>query len=446
MAYVSVLNPALFTHDQELTATVETLTERLFPPSFDRRRIGRTFRKIAENTLVRGIRNQPQGTPSPSITDQCLIEYAEKCRVPMWVPEQFEYHRPALMGRIHHVRTWVDLDAVSEECSAPARFKGCIRKLKIMQGLINLGLPSLSGVNSHNAAELEKHALKFDLDFAGMPYYAEAKDLLRDLVTVRVDYTEHDPRVLGYCYKGEDLISLTQKFFRQSTSLLAHPIKPGVTKVADLAQVSRVTTFMHEVCHVETVLNAVDAVMYEDEILRSYAYQDPVEAEWQKRCPKTMLEPESRVEVSGKTYGWVKCLALRVIDEQNETLRAEANAETWANHANIRLLIYAYPELDFLSGPVVRCRKTLLHHFSAFNVLRHPNLTLIQDLPDYNAEKDLWLQKKGKRTPKTVKALLNQLIAMYNMHGPSMDVMLKEAGLRLGQEDLADALKEKLHC
>jgi len=279
-----------------------------------------------------------------------------------------------------------------------------------------------------------------------MPYHTEAKKLLRDLVTVRVDYTESDSRLLAYCYKGEGLISLKEKFFRESTSLLAHPIEPEVTKVADLVVVSRVTTFMHEICHVETVLNAVDAVMYEDEILRSCAYQDPVEAERQKRCPSTMLEPESRIEVSGKTYGWVKCLALRVVDEQNDTLRAEGNAETWAIHATIRLLIYAYPELDFLSGPVVGCRKTLLHHFSAFNVLRHPNSTLIQDLPDYDAEKDLWLQKKGERTPKTVKALLNQLIAMYNMHGPSMDVMLEEAGLRLGKGDLADALKEKLHC
>jgi len=165
MAYVSILKPALFTHDQELTATVETLTERLFPPSFDWRRIGRTFRKIAENTLVRGIRNQSRGTSSPSITDQCVIEYAEHCRVPIWVPQRFEHHCAALMGRVHHARTWVDLDAMSEECSAPTRFKGCIRKFRLIQGLIDLGLPSLSGVNSHNAAELEKHALKFDLSF-----------------------------------------------------------------------------------------------------------------------------------------------------------------------------------------------------------------------------------------------------------------------------------------
>lgn len=203
---------------------------------------------------------------------------------------------------------------------------------------------------------------------------------------------------------------------------------------------------MHEICHVQTVLHAVDAVMYEDEILRTRAYQDPVEAERQKHLPRTMLEPDSRIEVPGKTYGWVKCLALRVIDEQNDTLRAEGNVETWAKYANIRLLIYAYPEFDFLSGPMAVCRKTLLHHFSAFNVLRHPGSSLIQDLPNCDAGKDQWHQKKGKQTPTTVKALLNQLIAMYSLHGPSMDDMLKEAGLRLGGEDLADALKEKLHC
>lgn len=201
---------------------------------------------------------------------------------------------------------------------------------------------------------------------------------------------------------------------------------------------------MHELCHVPTVLNVADTVMYEDEVLRSCAAQDPVEAEKQKHCPPISLQPDSRIETPDQTYGWVRCLALRVVDEENDTLRAEGNADTWAIHANIRLLIYAYPEFDFLSGLVVVHIKSLLHHFSAFNVLRYPGSAYIQDLPNYEAGKDPWLQKKGKRTPKTVKVLLNQLIAMYNLHGPSMDDMLTEAGLRLGKEDLADALKEKL--
>jgi len=164
----------------------------------------------------------------------------------------------------------------------------------------------------------------------------------------------------------------------------------------------------------------------------------------QKHCLSTMLEPGPGIEIPGQTIGWVKCLALRLLDEQNDTIRAEGNAETWDIYGTLRLLIYAYPELDFLSGPVIVYRQKVLHHFSAFSVLRHPGTTPIQHLPNYDAQEDLWLQKQGERTPRTVKALLNQLIAMYNMHGPSMEDILREAELRLEKEDLAYALKEKL--
>lgn len=140
MADVSVLDPALFTHDQELTVTVEALTERLFPPSFERRRIGRTFRKIAEDTLVRGIRSKSRGTPSPVISEEYLKQYSEHYRVPIWVVEAFEYSCPELMGKICRVQTWADLYAVAKECSDPAWFQHHLRGIQVKQALIDPGL------------------------------------------------------------------------------------------------------------------------------------------------------------------------------------------------------------------------------------------------------------------------------------------------------------------
>lgn len=360
--------------------------------------------------------------------------------------EELKYYCPELTGKIDRARGWTDLYTVSKERTAPAWFKRYLRVSQISQAYIDLGLPSQFVLTAHNAVELEKYALSLDSISSRVPLGIEPKTMLPDLITVRVDYRNTtEPDALAYCHAWKGLISLTPNFFQDSTLLVSCPIAPGVTKFTDLVTMSRVTTFMHEVYHVSTVLSAKDEVLCEEEILRSCTYQDPIEVERQKHCLSTMLEPGSGIEIPGRTIGWVKCLGLRILDEQNDTIRAEGNAETWAIYGNIRLLIYTYPELDFLSGPVVVHRKTMLHHFSAFNILRHPDSVMIQDLPDYNVEKDLWVQKKGKRTPNTIKALLNQLIAMYNMHGPGLDDLLREAGLGTGQDNLTDALKEKLH-
>lgn len=200
MADVSVLDPALFTHDQELTATVEASIERLFPSSFERRRIGRTFRKIAENTLVRGIRSKSRGIPSPVISEERLKQYSEHCRVPIWVVEAFEYICPELTGNIRRVQIWADLYAVSKECSEPAWFQYHLRGLQVEQAFIDLGLPSQSDVNAHNAAELEMHALNFDIALRQESDHKEAKALLQDLVVVRADHINTTkPSLWAYC-------------------------------------------------------------------------------------------------------------------------------------------------------------------------------------------------------------------------------------------------------
>jgi len=258
-AYLSVLDPALFTPDQELIATVQTLTECLFPPSFDSRKIGRISRKIAENFLVRGIRNHTRCISSSIITDELLIQYSENCRIPMWVVEELGYYCPGLTGKIDRARCWADLYTVSKECTAPTWFKRYLRVSQISQAYIDLGLPSQFVLTAHNAVELEKYALNLDSVSSRVPLGTEPKTMLPDLITVRVDYRNTAvPDVLAYCHAWKGLISLTPNFFQDSTLLVSCPIVPRVTKITDLVTVSRVTTFMHEIYHVGTVLSAKD--------------------------------------------------------------------------------------------------------------------------------------------------------------------------------------------
>lgn len=66
MAYVCMLDPALFTPDQELIATAQTLTECLFPPSFDSRKIGRISRKIAETSSCVVYETKREASPALS--------------------------------------------------------------------------------------------------------------------------------------------------------------------------------------------------------------------------------------------------------------------------------------------------------------------------------------------------------------------------------------------
>lgn len=99
------------------------------------------------------------------------------------------------------------------------------------------------------------------------------------------------------------------------------------------------------------------------------------------------------------SYGIEACLALARRDLWNNTNKAEDNADSWALYALLRMLIYAYLDLDILGAideedsfvrndRTVQTRDTLLHHCTLFECLRHPDAGLISDHPSYNASKD----------------------------------------------------------
>lgn len=76
--------------------------------------------------------------------------------------------------------------------------------------------------------------------------------------------------------------------------------------------------------------------------------------------------------------------------------------------------MFAYPEYDFLSEPYVIKRKTLLHHFSVFNCLRHQDEIKIENLVGYELAKDLSRNSTKSQAPSTVKELLPSLTIMYD--------------------------------
>ena len=119
------------------------------------------------------------------------------------------------------------------------------------------------------------------------------------------------------------------------------------------------------------------------------------------------------------------CVASAILDQALGTTRSEDNADSWANLIFIRTLVLAYPEYDF-SGPVVRKRKTLLHHFLGFVCLRHPDEQVIESLEGYISAMDLWKKNSHVEQPPTFKELLDVLAAMYNQYGKSIDEIVEE--------------------
>lgn len=134
-----------------------------------------------------------------------------------------------------------------------------------------------------------------------------------------------------------------------------------------------------------------------------------------------------------KAYAFERCHILAQLDNTHGTSRAEENADSWALLAALSSLVLLYPEYDFLvEGNQVRLRQdgALLHHCSAFDCLRHEAMGSVVDLPGYQADKDLWRQRKpGIARPKTVQHCNEFLEELVAEQGTSLQSVLDEAGL-----------------
>ncbi|KAK5955119.1 hypothetical protein OHC33_003798 [Knufia fluminis] len=444
-AYAMILDPILFTKEEDLPIANDLLIDRLFPPSFDRKRINRTFRKLAENTLLRGSSNLMPYATNPPIPELRLQQYIINHRKPIRAMRELREQFPDLVRKTGRASTWRDMMQIARKTLTRGgklhSFVKVVRDLQVRHAIHDLGFPAPSTLGGRRDPELEEKALSSEYDWWEDAAMAGTSSMMPDLVLVRSEYENINDII---AFVQGDVINLTPRFWMRSTSLVGAQIRAGVTTIADVISESRLQTFMHELFHIPTVLGAIDAVMYHDEIEDACAEHDSVVVGKQEGRPQEPCKPRFRRPL-GRTYGYVRCLALRILDVLNGSLQAEANAETWAIYGMLRLWMLAYPEMDFLSGPVVTHREQFLHHCTVFNILRHPDAITIEDLPGYKPEKDPWLQEKGERTPNTVKSLLNQMIAMNNRYGTSFEDMLEEAWSQPTQEDLADSFKDKLH-
>jgi len=130
----------------------------------------------------------------------------------------------------------------------------------------------------------------------------------------------------------------------------------------------------------------------------------------------------------------MNCRFLQKIDRILGTTRSEENADTWACCGHTLALILAYPEYDFLSRPRITKRKALVHHFSAFNCLRHKDEPGIEELDGYEPKKDLSRSSTRSQAHLTVKVLLASLTAMYGKCGPSAEHIIQNLVIKPFEE------------
>lgn len=119
-------------------------------------------------------------------------------------------------------------------------------------------------------------------------------------------------------------------------------------------------------------------------------------------------------------YGLRACIDLPSQGNHVHINMAEDNAESWSLLCVFRVLMFAYPDLDFQAAydedytPTwdewkIYPRSTLLHHCTLFEYLRHPDMKpyrSITEHPDYDAQKDAWAAHTGRKRPKSGKELL----------------------------------------
>lgn len=114
-------------------------------------------------------------------------------------------------------------------------------------------------------------------------------------------------------------------------------------------------------------------------------------------------------------YGPEACFWLVAQDAQHNTRKAEDNADTWGIYACIRMLVYAYPEINF-SAPdhVLQWRWDLLHHCTFFEFVRRPYFEPISELSGYDPDKDPWGPKSGRRKPTNMTEALEILLELVD--------------------------------
>jgi len=215
------------------------------------------FRKVAQNILLRGIRNLPHSALNPSVSDEQLTFYVQDQRIcrsgQTFLIRRFPQLRPETIVDW----TWRDYNAVASTLEDSRVTRACVHFYEIIQAAQDLGLPATLNVglaeetrieqklHSSDQHELDEYCLKGSSRTSSprAPWF-------NDLVIIRAaDEYAPDPLAVATAYFN--IITLRPLYFtdRFTNNLLHQKIIPGVTFGDDVARTSRFCILLHEVMH-----------------------------------------------------------------------------------------------------------------------------------------------------------------------------------------------------
>jgi len=396
----------------ELDTTIQTITAKLLGKHISKDKIDGVFGKIARNILVPGITNvdagyeyYPTSLPDTDMLDDTLV--------PAHVLDHLYQECPEYRTKHPAARTWREIRAHADAYTvADEPLQYVLEELQFEDTCFVLGLPHMFSWSSR--AERKILALLQSSDPSKL---ANANFVQQDFVVIKA-VEKDNPEEWWASMNTYNIITLYPKFFESIDrdghgSIRDLYITPGESNLGRI-EPGAVTLLLHETTHSKSVLHTDDHTLeyngpcgdwLDDSLLTPEHVTDSVTAD--RDAPNLYI-----------SYGIEACLALARRDLWNNTNKAEDNADSWALYALLRMLIYAYPDLDILGAideedpslprnRIIQARDTLLHHCTLFECLRHPDAGLISDHPDYNASKDPWAAHSGRKKPATVKELLD---------------------------------------
>lgn len=403
------LKPSLVSKDKGYVREVDKLTKRLFPPSFDKRKIGRVCRKLGRDVLVGDFRDLlarsdeaypvSRSLPGASMNDAELLDRAKDLPISSrsrWRINRFLSSPNLLMDA---TKTYRDIyNALPNFPTTDCELISLHRETTLAAAA-DLGIPRAAAIPNEVMSEILANLDSEDpAGLLSRPYHYQAL-VQNDAILIRVyDQMLSSPAVAR---AQANVISFCPPFFEASRpqSLTDVELIPGITKLEKLFQ-SQTKTCLHECFHTDSVLGASDQ--------RPFKNNEPLPPEiYRDFCDKLRFKaPEIY-----RYKGFYHSLLLQYLDTERGSHMAEDDAETWALYTVSRAALLVYPEYHFniLQCRSVKRRKQLLHHCSAFDCLRHPSAGSICDLPDYRPAKDFWATSGGKKRAKNVKELLEMI-------------------------------------
>lgn len=423
---------------ETLDETIHELTVLLLGTKIDHSKVNRICEKIAINVLVPGLSNGTDLKPGrryqyphhptweqmrPLIDDQ---QISAQVLVALYkLREDFQRRYP-------NARTWREVrDALAELelFSGPIILNGFTREAwlddqQMYYTEAQLGLPYMQRMTTDQKRQIctrlrssnaeESHILE---SLNGHEAYA------LDLIVVRAG--EETPRAAASIDSSQNTLDLHPAYYEEPRqSLRDVSIVIGQTCLRDVF--CNVLVLLHEITHSASTLNTADHTF-------RYSKSEIDVIDRKFRCRPldgnlTAGQVPARDEFSA--YGLESCLALVRRDERDNTNKAEDNAENWAFYFTIRMLMLAYPEIDFLRAVrtedpfnlpnrILQYRGgEILHHCTLFEPLRGrvplpplPNGG-IRDRHYYDITKDYWSVISGRGDSRTLADILEVLEAL----------------------------------